>query len=237
MDRMWLPLRAAFPKLVSGLASTGSATPTALPVANQGHRVDSKQTPSQPVLACAVGLLAAFFMPWVQLFGASMSGYNLGRLGSYANYAWIIPILTGATIWISLNGANNRVVGAVSGIVPLGAILYVLTRLGLAGGSEATSGALNLTGRVLGVGAWLTIILSIAIIIAALVPPNATSDAHIALAGGSRTVGASKQTATDGPSAPPVDKISGELSRLAELHSKGVLNADEFKRAKAKLLA
>lgn len=238
IDRVWLPLRTALPKLLSGLAGSGSVTPTARLGASQGRRtVDSKLAPSRPVLACAVGLLAAFFMPWIQLFGTGMSGYNLGRLGSYANYAWIIPMLVGATIWISLSGANNRVLGAVSGIVPLGAILYVLTRLGVAGGSDATSGAMNMAGRVLGIGAWLTIVLSIAIIIAALVPADATGEAHIAPAGGLSTAGASKPRATDGPSAPRADKISGELTRLAELHSKGVLNADEFKAAKAKLLA
>lgn len=49
----------------------------------------------------AFGLLAAFFMPWFQLFGVGISGYNLSKLGAYGNYAWAIPILTGATILVS----------------------------------------------------------------------------------------------------------------------------------------
>ena len=67
---------------------------------------------SKVVLVFAFGLLASFFMPWVQFFGVGMSGYNLGRLGSYGNYAWIIPILVGVTILLTYSGVNNRNIGA-----------------------------------------------------------------------------------------------------------------------------
>jgi len=131
---------------------------------------------SKPVLVCAFGLLAAFFMPWVQFFGVGMSGYNLGQLGSYGNYAWVIPILAGATILLSFTGASNRGIGAVSGIVPLGAILYGLARIAGKGGGRATQGVMEVAGHVLSIGAWLTIIFSVGIIIAALVKtPAGTS--------------------------------------------------------------
>lgn len=122
---------------------------------------------SKPVLAFAFGLLAAFFMPWVQVFGAGMSGYNLGQLGSYGNYAWVIPILSGATILLSFTGVDNRGIGAIAGIVPLGAILYGLIRIGGEGGRDAANGVIEMAGQILVIGAWLTIIFSIAIIIAA----------------------------------------------------------------------
>ena len=35
---------------------------------------------SKHVLVCACGLLAAFFMPWFQLLGLGVSGYNLDEL-------------------------------------------------------------------------------------------------------------------------------------------------------------
>lgn len=125
---------------------------------------------SVPVVVCAVGLLVAFFMPWVQLFGFGMSGYNLGQLGSYGNYAWIIPILAGAVVLLSFLGINNRGIGALAGLVPLGAIAYGLMRLGLES-ADATQGVLDAAGHVLSIGAWLTIMFSIAIVIAALVRP------------------------------------------------------------------
>lgn len=143
----------------------------------QGYRLGEKETAminmrsesSKPVLICAVGLLAAFFMPWVQLFGVGISGYNLGQLGSYGNYAWVIPILAGATILVGYFGVNNRAVGAIAGIVPLSAIFYALVRIAGEGGGNATKEVLDVAGHVLSIGAWLTIIFSVAIIIAALV--------------------------------------------------------------------
>lgn len=134
---------------------------------------------SKAVAICAFGLLSAFFLPWVQLLGAGMSGYNLGQLGSYGNYAWVIPILSGATIFLSFASANNRGIGAVAGIVPLGGILYGLLRIGATGGRNAARGFLEIAGQILSIGGWLTIILSVAIIIAAAAtksPASSQSD-------------------------------------------------------------
>ena len=124
---------------------------------------------STPVLICAFGILAAFFMPWVQIMGAGMSGYNLGQLGSYGNYAWLIPILAGGTILLSFAGINNRGAGAFTGIVPLGALAYGLLRLSSEGGADATNGVFQVAEHVLSIGVYLTIIFSVAIIIAAFV--------------------------------------------------------------------
>jgi hypothetical protein len=136
------------------------------------------QTSSKPVLILACCILGAFFMPWFQLFGEAASGYNLGQLGSYGNYAWIVPILSGATIIMSLTGYNNRGIGALTGIVPLGAIIYGLIRLGSEGGGDALNGLSEIVKHVLSVGAYITIICSIAIIIAALVPSQPNTNAQ-----------------------------------------------------------
>jgi tetratricopeptide (TPR) repeat protein len=136
---------------------------------------------SKPVVIYASGLFAAFFMPWVQLFGFGMSGYNLGQLGSYGNYSWIIPLLAGATILVSLLGANNRVLGAISGIVPLGALLYGVLRLSSGGGAQVTRGVLEIAQHVLSIGAYLTIIFSVALITAAFRQGSAIVVGMIAL--------------------------------------------------------
>jgi hypothetical protein len=119
---------------------------------------------SKPVIVCAIGLLMAFLMPWIQVFGVGVSGYSLARLWSYGNYAWVIPILAGATLLLSFSGINNRLVGAIAGIVPLGGILYVLA-ISHSQGPSPLQGPSVL--QILSIGAWLTIIFSIAIIIAA----------------------------------------------------------------------
>jgi hypothetical protein len=124
---------------------------------------------SKPVLICAFGILAAFFMPWVQVLGVGMSGYNLGSLGSYGNYAWVVPILAGGTILLSFTGVNNRGIGALTGIVPLGALVYAFIRLSSEGGSNASESAFKFAQQVFSIGMYLTIIFSIAILVAAFV--------------------------------------------------------------------
>ena len=122
------------------------------------------------VLACC--LLGGFFLPWFQLFGVGVSGFQLGKLGSYGNYAWIIPILAGATILVSVSRANNRFIGALAGIVPLAAIAYAIYRLASEAGQDAVKALPNILGQVLSIGAYVTILASISIIVAAAIPPS-----------------------------------------------------------------
>jgi len=125
---------------------------------------------SKVIVACAFGLLIAFFLPWFQIFGVGVSGYNLGQLGSEGNYAWIVPIAAAVTILLSLTGVNNRIAGAITGLIPLVAILYVLVRLGTGVGVEAIQGFLQVTWQVLAIGGWLTILLSIIMLFTAFTP-------------------------------------------------------------------
>ena len=84
---------------------------------------------SIPILALSVGILAAFFMPWLLLLGQGLSGYQLGSLGSYGNFAWVVPILAGSTIVVSLSGKSARLIGAITGVVPIFALLYAIIRI------------------------------------------------------------------------------------------------------------
>lgn len=190
---------------------------------------------SNAILICACGLLAAFFMPWVQFFGAGLSGYDLGQLGSYGNYAWVIPILSGATIFASLNRFNNRVIGAMTGIVPLIGILYGMMRLNQGVRPGARDGVIEIAGQVFAIGGWLTVLFSVAILIAAWV--------HVPDRGPSSGEPEAVEPLTNAPSAASAfvhapatrhtDSISTELARLADLHSRGTIDADEFRAAKA----
>lgn len=64
---------------------------------------------------------------------------------------------------------NNGVVGAISGIVPLAAILYGLVRIARERGGRGIQAVLEVAGEILSIGAWLTNIFSVAIIISAAV--------------------------------------------------------------------
>lgn len=120
---------------------------------------------SLAILLCALGLVAAFFMPWVQVFGAGICGYQLGQLGSFGNYLWIIPILAAITVIVGATGSNTRDIGFLAGIVPLAALGYAYYRLKSEGGDIAVRGASEAAQRVAGIGIYFTIILCVAITI------------------------------------------------------------------------
>jgi len=187
----------------------------------------SSRTP-KPVTVCAVGLLAAFFMPWVSVFGTGMSGYNLGQLGSYGNYAWAIPILAGLTILISALGINNRGIGAITGIVPLAIILYTMLKLDLEVGSNAAEKVRIVALNFLSIGAWLTIVLSTAIIIAALVnrpPVGAAAD----------TRQRESNYMSPAPESSSFYRLEA-LERLVRLKEQGAIDGREFMAEKDRIL-
>ncbi len=124
--------------------------------------------PSRAILVFSCIMLAAFFMPWFQLFGAGISGYNLGRLGSYGNLAWLVPVLAGVTIVTSLCNVDNRVPGIFTGLVPLVAVGYGVVRL-----TSAADDALELLGHVTSIGVYVTLICSVALLVAAGIQANA----------------------------------------------------------------
>ncbi|HWM26493.1 MAG TPA: hypothetical protein VNP98_16880 [Chthoniobacterales bacterium] len=149
---------------------------------------------SKPVLICAFGILAAFFMPWLQFLGAGMSGYQLGQLGSYGNCAWAIPLLAGAAILISFAGGNNRGIGAIAGIVPLAGFVYMLISLTVDSssgismflfgrrGAASFGDVLGAVGQFCSIGVFLTLLFSIAIIVASATPSHGvTSDSNPAV--------------------------------------------------------
>jgi len=119
-----------------------------------------------PILTLAFVIIIAFFMPWFQLLSFSVSGYNLGQIGSYGNYVWLIPILAGGTIILSFFQNDIRGIAAATGIIPLLFILYAIIDQS-AKDANAASTLISIFGHVVSVGAYITIICSIGIIVAA----------------------------------------------------------------------
>src|SRR5690606_24822879 len=94
----------------------------------------NKTTASRAVLVFACCIFAGFFMPWIQVLGFATSGYDLGNLGSYGNYAWIVPLLSATTIIVSLFGIDNRPIGLATGAILLAFIGYGILHLTAEGG-------------------------------------------------------------------------------------------------------
>jgi Tfp pilus assembly protein PilE/uncharacterized membrane protein YecN with MAPEG domain len=75
-------------------------------------------------------MIGSFFLPWVQLFGMSGSGYELSKFGSYGNLAWVIPIAAVVTLVTSLAGNDAKRPHIVTGLLPYAGLAYGLSQIG-----------------------------------------------------------------------------------------------------------
>jgi hypothetical protein len=83
------------------------------------------------VRAATAGIiLVSFFLPWGQLFGASASAFDATKLGSYANWLWLIPGLAAATIANELLHERFTVFPVLASIAPLYVLLFAADKSG-----------------------------------------------------------------------------------------------------------
>lgn len=172
--------------------------------------------PSMGVLVFSCGLMAGFFMPWLQIFGVGVSGYQIGRFGSYGNYTWIIPVLAGVTILMSLARMPNRGIGALTGLVPIGALGYALARIAEQSRPRGTEQIFEIAQHVFSVGGYVTLACSVGLLLAAITSPAPVGAPVI-------------------PQPSANDKI-GQLERLAKLREQGAITEAEFEAQKKQLL-
>jgi hypothetical protein len=97
-------------------------------------------------------MILFFFMPWAQLLGFNASGYDLQKLGSYGNLAWLIPVFSGITIAAGFYGKRQKELGLLTGVLPLLGLVYALVKVG------------PVLFDVLAIGAYLTLITGIALV-------------------------------------------------------------------------
>lgn len=145
--------------------ANGEPLPSSPSTPPQVAQADQDAT-SRAVAICALVIVGAFFLPWVKVFGAGISGYQLAQLGAEGNYAWIIPALAGLTLLVGASGSNNRAIGAITGVVPLAVLAYVFFKL-TGNGSAAGRVAWEVIAHIADVGAYLTLISSVLIILSA----------------------------------------------------------------------
>jgi hypothetical protein len=99
------------------------------PAAANGHQTVSI-TRTLLVNLCAAGLGGSFFLPWVIILGAPVSGFDLQKLGDEQRLLWAIPILCTITIAAGLAKGSQKVVGQLTGILPFGVGVYWFYKIG-----------------------------------------------------------------------------------------------------------
>lgn len=176
--------------------------------------------PSNPILVLSVGILAAFFMPWFQLLGEGLSGYQLGKLGSYGNYAWIIPVLAGITIAVSLCGVSNRLIGVITGLVPIFGMIYAISRISGEMGPRGSEQFFEAAQHIVTIGVYLTLAFSVGLLICAFLPASTKSE------------GFTQNAQTPQPS----QDVLTQLERLGGLRAQGILTEAEFEEQKKQIL-
>jgi hypothetical protein len=108
---------------------------------------------TQLVNLCAAGLGVSFFLPWAQIFGASLSGFDLQKLGDGHRLLWLIPIFCAITIFAGVTKRSQKIIGQLTGALPFCIGAYWYNKLG----SDLT--------RILMYGAFLSLIFGAALLI------------------------------------------------------------------------
>ena len=67
---------------------------------------------------CAAGLGVSFFLPWVQIMGANISGFDLQKMGDQQLLLWAVPICCAITIFANVTKRSQEFAGQFTGVLP-----------------------------------------------------------------------------------------------------------------------
>ena len=102
----------------------------------------------------SVGLLIAFFLPWVKVFFFTGSGYDIGV--QLNGNVWLIPAASIAVIAVAFYNLNTKLVSLIAGALPFAALAWGYTELK------------KDVFEVLSVGAYLSLGLGVALLLCGL---------------------------------------------------------------------
>ena len=102
------------------------STPAAVAPENQTISLSRAQL----VNLCALGLGISFFLPWAQFLGASISGFDLQKLGDRQRLLWLIPIFCAITIFAGITKRSQKIAGQLTGALPFVIGVYWYMKLG-----------------------------------------------------------------------------------------------------------
>lgn len=101
------------------------STPTAAP---ENQTASSGR--AQLTGLCAAGLGVSFFLSWAQIFVATLSGFDLQKMGDEQRLLWLIPILSGITIWAGIIKRSQKFIGQLTGALPFCVGVYWYHKIG-----------------------------------------------------------------------------------------------------------
>ena len=85
---------------------------------------------AQLVNLCAAGLGVSFFLPWANIFGAYVSGFDLQKAGGGQLLLWSIPIFCLITIVAGMTKRSQQIAGQLSGALPFAVGVFWYMKLG-----------------------------------------------------------------------------------------------------------
>ena len=85
---------------------------------------------TQLVNLCALGLGISFFLPWANIFGGNISGFDLQKAGGGQLLLWSIPIFSAITIIAGMTKRSQQIAGQLSGALPFAVGVFWYMKLG-----------------------------------------------------------------------------------------------------------
>lgn len=122
-------------------------------------------------VAASVGLIVSFFLPWFPAVPVSISAYNLSQLGSYGNWAWLIP--TVGTVCIVGNMTRRLLPSArhllalMGAVIVFGVMFFILSK------------TLHQTGAAIGLGVYVLSISAVALFVSGCIEPLEGTDRSV----------------------------------------------------------
>ncbi len=114
------------------------------PQSQNSNNSSSPISNNMPSFIAALGMCAAFFMPWLSIMGAGIAGNTLGQIGSEGKAAWIVLLLAGLSA-VTHFAAPMKPLNVAAGVAPFVMLVYYANKMG------------DKLFEVLGVGAWVTL--------------------------------------------------------------------------------
>ena len=122
---------------------------------------------------CGVLIVIAYFLPWMSIMIANISGFTMGKMaitkiGEGGGPLWALPSLLFVVLGIASAAVNNKRGHLSSGVYVLLVVIWILVEM--AGGTRVSF------FEVIGIGLWITLVAAIGQIVGAFKLESESAD-------------------------------------------------------------